>query len=398
MTLVEYYTKVLQPPWRLISDYGERTDPFTGAKVTHWGIDFGVPDRSKPYNNPVRTPWPGTIRATNNYASTRGLTASLQIDGTKELLILQHLASFSVKPGDRLPAGAIVGICGTTGRSTGIHLHAEIRIDDGSAIGSKVWGDPNKYDPAAKTPEPAPGAEKIIMLSAGHGGSDSGAVANGVREKDVNLAVSLATRDALNQNFSGHKIIMARDRDVFISLPARRDMAAAAKPAIFVSQHHDWHQDQAAQGFATHLSTGPLYEVTKNYRTAIHSALKPYVESIGVRDRGPRFSTHWITGNIPAPTVLIEYMFLSNPNEARLASTPEVQKNLGNFTAEGIARALALPRKAAPPVIPTPPPASNLYYRVIIGSFQDIAHARTAVAEAKAKGFPDTFMLPFEQE
>jgi len=388
-TLVEYYTQDLQPPWRALSPYGPRKDPFTGATVNHWGFDFGVPDRSQPYNNPVRTPWPGTVRATNNYATTRGLTASIAIEGNPELLLLQHLQSFSVKPGDVLPAGAIVGICGTTGRSTGIHLHGEIRKDDGSAIGNTVWGDPALYRPKSKSSEPAPGTEQIIMLSAGHGGTDSGAVANGVREKDVNLAVALRTRDALNQNYDRHRVIMARDRDIFVSLPDRREMARREQPAIFVSQHHDFYHDQSANGFGTHLSTGPLFAVTRQYREAIHNAIKPYMAGIGVRDRGMKYSSHWITANIPAPTVLIEYMFLSNPNEARLARDPGVQMALGIHTAEGIAKALGLPKKAtAPgPQPPTPTPPTDETYRVIVLETKNKAMAEAIRDGLKTHGF-----------
>ena len=384
MTIDEYYKSL---GWRLISDYGNRKDPFTGASSFHYGIDFGVPDRSQPYNNPVKIPWSGVVRAVRNYTTTRGLTVSIKVDGTKVLVLFQHLHSTNLKPGARVRAGDTIGIAGTTGRSTGIHLHFEVRIDDGSAIGAKVWGDPKRFNPTGGV------VMKTIILSAGHGGSDSGAVGNGVREKDVNLAVTLATRDWLNTNYEGHRLVLPRSTDVFVSLPARRDLTREVNADLFVSQHHNWWRTPDANGFGTHLHDGPLYSETMGYRDIIHDTVYPYVATLGVRNRGKKRTNHWITGNIPAPTVLMEYMFLSNPKEALLASDPVVQRNLGRYTAEGIARALKLPKKTtiAPPPTPRPPtpqpPQEEIWYRAIAGSWRNRHYAEAAIERLKKEGY-----------
>jgi len=85
------------------------------------------------------------VWAVGNYGG-RGLTVVAKIHNRNETMLFQHLARIDVKPGQRLIRGDSVGLCGTTGQSTGIHLHFEIRTWDGkSALGPRVWGDPALY-------------------------------------------------------------------------------------------------------------------------------------------------------------------------------------------------------------------------------------------------------------
>jgi len=186
---------------------------------------------------------------------------------------------------------------------------------------------------------------KVIMLGAGHGGSDAGATANGVQEKVPNLAVVLKTEKYLEDNFTGHKIVLVRDTDKYVSLPARRDMALRVNPDLYVSFHFDYSSNSNVGGFWTFLHDGPLYGETKEYRKTIHKSIAGYMQTIDVQDRGIRRHNHHITRMIPAPTVLIEYMFISNPREAQLSMNTQVQDQLAKHTAIGIARALKLPKK-----------------------------------------------------
>ena len=77
----------------------------------------------------------------------------------------------------------------------------------------------------------------IVILDPGHGGEDSGACANGLREKDLNLAIGLATRKMLMAN--GHEVHLTRVTDVGLSLSARGKFSVANKGDVFVSIHHD---------------------------------------------------------------------------------------------------------------------------------------------------------------
>jgi N-acetylmuramoyl-L-alanine amidase len=120
--------------------------------------------------------------------------------------------------------------------------------------------------------------------------------------------------------------------------------------------------------------------------------------TLGVRDRGYKRTDHYESRMVPAPVIIMEYLFLSNPREADLTRNPANLKLYGESTAIGIAKALNLPAKTQPCPEPSPPVDPNLYYRVIIGSYRQRVNADRALAEAKAKGFNDAFIVAFRRD
>jgi N-acetylmuramoyl-L-alanine amidase len=101
--------------------------------------------------------------------------------------------------------------------------------------------------PAVTTPSPTADmvfaaatrpAKKIVVIDAGHGGKDSGAIGKNLMEKDVNLAAARALRDALERT-GRYTVIMTRDTDSFVDLPARVRIARTANADLFISLHSD---------------------------------------------------------------------------------------------------------------------------------------------------------------
>src|SRR5215467_765310 len=84
----------------------------------------------------------------------------------------------------------------------------------------------------------------VIVLDPGHGGDDTGAEKNGTVEKDVVLAFSLVLRDKLNAT-GRYKVLMTRDKDVFVELHARREFAEQHMASLFVAVHADYAQASA---------------------------------------------------------------------------------------------------------------------------------------------------------
>ncbi|HYG67146.1 MAG TPA: M23 family metallopeptidase [Anaeromyxobacteraceae bacterium] len=104
------------------SDFGTRVDPITAARKMHQGLDIATP-----HGQPIYTPSDGTVV----FAGTEGGYGKvLVIDhGYGVKTRYAHLAEIFVKPGDRLSRGEKVGAVGNTGRSTGPHLHYEVRVN-----------------------------------------------------------------------------------------------------------------------------------------------------------------------------------------------------------------------------------------------------------------------------
>jgi N-acetylmuramoyl-L-alanine amidase len=86
--------------------------------------------------------------------------------------------------------------------------------------------------------------EYVVVLDAGHGGRDPGNLGNGFKEKNIALKVVLKVGERLKQR-KGIKVLYTRDKDVFIDLWKRGDIANHAKADLFVSVHCDSHTSNA---------------------------------------------------------------------------------------------------------------------------------------------------------
>jgi murein DD-endopeptidase MepM/ murein hydrolase activator NlpD len=110
----------------LTDGFGGRSDPFTGEPGSHNAIDI-----SSASGQPIRAPASGTV-VKAEWANGYGNVVYLS-HGYGYSTRFGHLSSFSVKPGDRVKRGDVVGHVGSTGRSTGPHLHYEVRLN-GDAV------------------------------------------------------------------------------------------------------------------------------------------------------------------------------------------------------------------------------------------------------------------------
>lgn len=118
------------------SNYGYRVDPFTQVKKFHSGIDLAA-NRG----TPVHATGKGkVIYASYSYGGYGNL---VKVDhGEGMISMYAHLNTIFVKKGDLLDRGDLVGKVGSTGRSTGPHLHYEIKIDGDPVNPAKyMWDD-----------------------------------------------------------------------------------------------------------------------------------------------------------------------------------------------------------------------------------------------------------------
>ena len=107
---------------RTTSGFGVRFDPFNGRPAVHQGQDFAAP-----LNTPIYATAPGIV----SFAGIRsGYGNTVEIDhGRGFKTRFAHLNAMAVQPGQRIALGQRIGAMGTTGRSTGVHLHYEVWMD-----------------------------------------------------------------------------------------------------------------------------------------------------------------------------------------------------------------------------------------------------------------------------
>ena len=105
----------------LTSGYGMRTHPVLGGRKNHKGLDLAAPS-----GTPVYAPADGLIARADWFSSYGNY---IQIEHGGELQTRYgHLSGFTVHAGDRVKKGDLIGYVGSTGRSTGPHLHYEVRV------------------------------------------------------------------------------------------------------------------------------------------------------------------------------------------------------------------------------------------------------------------------------
>lgn len=106
----------------MTSDFGPRKAPMSGASTNHQGIDFDGET-----GDPVMASESGNV----SHAGERGSFGNLVIidHGNGYETYYAHLNSIDVSPGENVQKGQIVGALGSTGRSTGSHLHFEVRLN-----------------------------------------------------------------------------------------------------------------------------------------------------------------------------------------------------------------------------------------------------------------------------
>ena len=107
---------------RLTSGYGMRDHPVLRRRAAHNGVDLAAPR-----GTPVYATADGFVEMAQYYSSY-GNYVQIEHGGSIETRYA-HLSSYTVRPGDTVRVGDLIGYVGSTGRSTGPHLHYEVRVN-----------------------------------------------------------------------------------------------------------------------------------------------------------------------------------------------------------------------------------------------------------------------------
>src|SRR5699024_4395780 len=148
----------------------------------------------------------------------------------------------------------------------------------------------------------ADAASVRIFIDPGHGGSDTGAVANGLQEKNLTLDIALKTKDILNEQYTGHTIKLSRTTDVTRSLTERTNMAKNWGTNFFVSVHINCSQGNNYEYYTLDGDYADK-ERTNAIRKTIHDEV---VEQTGFADRGKKEENLHVLRESKAPAILTE--------------------------------------------------------------------------------------------
>ncbi|MCM1517793.1 MAG: N-acetylmuramoyl-L-alanine amidase [Pseudoflavonifractor sp.] len=225
--------------------------------------------------------------------------------------------------------------------------------------------------------------EFVVVIDAGHGGHDHGAIDNGVREKNINLGVALKLGELIKKRHKDVKVVYTRDDDHFLSLQERANVANRAGGDLFISIHtnsvdaksknrstvkgastYTLGLHRTAENLAvakrensvmmlekdyteTYCGFDPnstesyiMFELNQNkhieqsvrFAQAVQDGLSTEASRV---DKGVRQAGFWVLAATGMPAVLVELDFICNPASARFLGSSDGQQKL----AKGICKA-----------------------------------------------------------
>lgn len=228
---------------------------------------------------------------------------------------------------------------GTLGKTKKIDGMLHVRSSLLAQIKSEITGNaPVQIQPqVAPIPTPKPvvtpwtgGGGKVIVIDAGHGGKDPGAISpNGFYEKNVNLDVALAITDLLRKQ--GFRAIMTRSSDVFIELEERADIGSRNNAVLFVSIHADSCATSTTNGFSVYVLRQPDWQAIK-----LADSINAQMAKTGMQSRGRKEADYRVLKFSKCPAVLIEMGYLSNYWEAKQLKDKNMQQKIASAITDGI--------------------------------------------------------------
>ncbi|MBV1853502.1 N-acetylmuramoyl-L-alanine amidase [Catellatospora sp. NEAU-YM18] len=185
---------------------------------------------------------------------------------------------------------------------------------------------------------PAFAAVPKVYLDPGHGGTDAGAVANGLQEKTLTLNIALQTRDILKASWNVD-VRMSRTTDITRSLAYRTDDANAWGATIFVSIHIN---AGGGTGFESYRYPG-VGATTQRLQSTVHSNVLAQMRTISaITDRGLKSADLHVLRESAMPAVLTENLFIDTVANANLLKRADFITATARGHAQGIAAFLGL--------------------------------------------------------
>jgi len=235
----------------------------------------------------------------------------------------------------------------------------------------------------ARPTEPGPPAEEVtplrtIVLDAGHGGTDAGAVGpSGLLEKELVLDVTRRAAKLVEERL-GVKVLLTRDADSFVPLPDRTSFANRARADLFVSIHANAHRETMTDGVETYFLSSEatdsearqvaalengvvrpespsgrggatkdivrtiLWDLAQSEFQTESSRLAEIVHdsmtrSLRIGNRGVKQAGFYVLGGAAMPAVLIEVGFVTNPKEERRLRDTRYRDEIARAIVTGLA-------------------------------------------------------------
>lgn len=210
---------------------------------------------------------------------------------------------------------------------------------------------------------------RTIMIDAGHGGKDPGAMGNGLREKDINLRFAKLLGGKLKAK--GFQVIYTRETDVFIPLEKRTAMANAQKADLFLSIHCNANHSRKVQGLETYslnlaktdaavriaarenavdpraisdlqfiltdLMVNSKIKESRDLAGDVQtSTIKRVRKAYPLNNKGTREAPFYVLMGAKMPSILVEIGYITNKTESSRLRSDKYLNHLANGIVDGV--------------------------------------------------------------
>ncbi|ADR20448.1 hypothetical protein MATR_19320 [Marivirga tractuosa] len=316
---------------KLTASFGKRMHPILKVESIHEGIDL------KTYQgNPVLATADGIItEAGSIHANSWGKLIRISHNGIYET-VYAHLSDIKVKSGDKVKRGDIIGNAGTTGKSTGPHLHYEVKeptngfLNPVNFINDFDFKRNTTIDKMDNIKLGKPTGKLQVVIDPGHGGKDPGIKSSGLSENEIALNVANQVAEYF-KNSNQIEIILTRNKDDFITLKDRVKKTETAD--LFISLHIESHEDEnkdimvaiyndqnenanASQYFADLLSN-EFYEINRKFKLGYNNGF-------------------YVLKNSKCPAILFNMGYISNPESVTYLNSEEGIRQIAQELSDAI--------------------------------------------------------------
>lgn len=225
-----------------------------------------------------------------------------------------------------------------------------------------------------------------VFIGVGHGGTDAGAVANGFKEKDLNLSIALACKAELERH--GVSVRMSRTKDENDPVSQEITECNSFSPDLAVDIHNNAGGGDGAEVFHSVLC-GTSLTLAANIISEIKKAGQNS-RGIKTKQNSNGADYYGFIRETKAPAAIVECAFVDNKNDIQIIDTKAEQNAMGVAIAKGILKTLGMAYKAGTGEIEQSVPGR--LYRVQVGAYAVRSNAEAVAKKLKAAGFDATIV------
>lgn len=177
-------------------------------------------------------------------------------------------------------------------------------------------------------------ANPLIIIDAGHGGTDEGARVSAFMEKKITLITAILAKKRLEER--GYKVILTRSRDRYVPLARRVSIANRTKGAAFVSIHFNASRSQSAKGIEVFFCETKEKWRGRASRRLADCILFQVIDQTEALSRGVKGGNFHVIRETEMPAVLVEGGFVTNGEERNLLKDRAYLGKIAEGIAEGV--------------------------------------------------------------